>query len=61
MGIELLRTRHSREIKQSTEQERKMIKVSKQVGHKDKPAQVPEDRRKKKDTDHQDLGQSGMK
>lgn len=35
--------------------------MSKQVGHKDRPAEVPEDRRKKKKIDHQGLGQSGMR
>lgn len=38
-----------------------MPELNNQVGHEDTAAQVPEDRRKKKGIDHQDLGHSGMR
>lgn len=38
-----------------------MPELNNQVGHEDRAAKVPEDRRKKKGTDHQGLGKTGMR
>lgn len=65
MGIELLRTGHSREVKQRGagigKKNDKVPELNNRVGHEDRAAQVPEERRKKKRTDLQGLGHCGMR
>lgn len=60
-----LRTGHRQDIKQRGTRDRKdkwsSAQTKQPVGHEDRAAQVPEDRRKKKGNDHQGWRHSGMR